>query len=43
MKSPGQKPARGLMPDIVIAESAADFVSGKDTALLAVSDLLEKK
>jgi hypothetical protein len=39
----GQKPARGLMPDIVIAESATDFVSGKDTALLAVSDLLEKK
>lgn len=39
----GQKPGRGLQPDIVVAENVADFVAGKDTGLNAVSELMEKK
>ncbi|AFM13110.1 peptidase S41 [Turneriella parva DSM 21527] len=39
----GQKPGRGLKPDITVVETAADFVAGKDTGLNAVSDLMDKK
>jgi hypothetical protein len=39
----GQKPGRGLKPDITVIETAADFVAGKDTGLNAVSELMDKK
>jgi hypothetical protein len=39
----GQKPGRGLMPDVTVGESPADFMAGRDTGLEAVSDLMGKK
>jgi hypothetical protein len=39
---PKQQKGRGLMPDIVSAETPADFVSGRDTQLEAVSAMMQK-
>lgn len=38
-----QLPGRGLMPDLPVAENAADFVSGRDTVLEAVGKKITAK
>ena len=39
---PKQEKGRGLLPDIVSAETPADFLSGRDAQLEAVSELMQK-
>ncbi len=41
--APEQKPGRGLLPDIAVAENPADFIAGRDTGLEVVSELMSKK
>lgn len=38
-----QQPGRGLSPDMVVSESAADFVAGRDTVLDAVGKKINAK
>lgn len=39
---PGQKPERGLLPDIVVRDTIADFVASRDTVLEAASRAMVK-